>query len=202
MIMANGKGRRWNNYQNIPKYLINVDGETLVARTVRLLRQFDPSAEVFVSSGDSRCDVDGAVRFVPARSALEIDRFAYELIVDSVCFLYGDTFYTEDVIARIVASTASDMLFLGNRSTIFAVISNDAEKMRQRIDEVRELYLARRIESCRGWQLYQLYAGLPFGPPQMGADYILVEDETQDFNRAQDFEAFNQGRSEDGKREK
>ena len=190
VIMANGKGRRWNNYQNIPKYLINVDGETLVARTVRLVRQLDSSAEIFVSSGDSRCDVAGAVRFVPARSALEIDRFAYELIADNVCFLYGDTFYTEDVIARIVAAAVPDMLFFGERDTIFAVLSNSGEKMRNRVDIVRELFQDGSIESCKGWQLYQLYAALPFGPPQIGADYVVVEDETRDFNRAQDYEAF------------
>lgn len=195
VIMANGQGRRWGNYRNIPKCLIAVDGETLIARTARLVRQFDPLAEVFVSSGDARCEAPGAVRFAPSRSALEIDRFAYELICDDVCFLYGDTFYTEPLIERIVASSARDMLFFGDELTIFAVIARDAEKMRERVDEVRKAYLAGSLQSCKGWQLYQLYASLPFGPPVIGKDYVLVGDETQDFNWPQDLEVFNAKRT-------
>ena len=29
IIMADGSGTRWNNYGNIPKHLLKIDGETL-----------------------------------------------------------------------------------------------------------------------------------------------------------------------------
>ena len=31
VIMADGKGSRWNNYMGIPKHLIEIDGESLQA---------------------------------------------------------------------------------------------------------------------------------------------------------------------------
>ena len=30
IIMADGKGTRWNNYNNIPKHFIEIDGEKII----------------------------------------------------------------------------------------------------------------------------------------------------------------------------
>ena len=96
IIMADGKGTRWNNYNNIPKHFIEVNGETLLARTVRLLHTYDKDCEVIITSHDSRYDVEGATRYEPKDNVLEIDRFTRELVEDDVCFLYGDTYYSDD----------------------------------------------------------------------------------------------------------
>ena len=50
IIMADGKGTRWNNYNDIPKHFIKMDGETLLERTVRLLREKDPGCQVIITS--------------------------------------------------------------------------------------------------------------------------------------------------------
>ena len=44
IIMADGKGKRWNYYNDIPKHLIEIDGETLLERTVRLLKKYHEEA--------------------------------------------------------------------------------------------------------------------------------------------------------------
>ena len=88
IIMADGKGTRWQNYNDIPKHFIEINGETLLARTVRLLRQGDPGCEVIITSHDPRYEVEGARRYEPKNNHLEIDRFTEELIEDNVCFLY------------------------------------------------------------------------------------------------------------------
>ena len=54
IIMADGKGTRWGNYQDIPKHLIQIGGETLLGRTVRLLNEKDPGCEVVITSHDER----------------------------------------------------------------------------------------------------------------------------------------------------
>lgn len=38
IIMADGEGKRWGNYKGVPKHLITVEGETILERTIRLLR--------------------------------------------------------------------------------------------------------------------------------------------------------------------
>ena len=111
IIMADGKGTRWQNYNDIPKHLIEIDGETLLGRTVRLLKEGDPECEVIITSHDSRYEIPGARRYEPLNNNLEIDRFTEELIEDDVCFLYGDTFYSEKAMNAILTTEPEDMMF-------------------------------------------------------------------------------------------
>ena len=58
IIMADGKGTRWNNYQNIPKHLIQIDGETLLARTTRLLKEYEPTCQVFITTNNTEYETE------------------------------------------------------------------------------------------------------------------------------------------------
>ena len=187
IIMADGKGTRWNNYHNIPKHLIEIGGETLLARTVRLLRENDARADIVITSHDPRYEVPGARRYEPQNNHLEIDRFTEELIADDVCFLYGDTFYSESVIQKIADTPAEKLLFFGNERSIVAIKVADGALFRQHGDRVRALFLAGKIEKCIGWQVYQSFEGLPFGEKTIAADYILIQDGTEDFNSPADY---------------
>lgn len=187
IIMADGKGTRWNNYHNIPKHLIEIDGETLLARTVRLLHENDARADIVITSHDPRYEVPGARRYEPQNNHLEIDRFTEELIADDVCFLYGDTFYSESVIQKIADTPAEKLLFFGNERSIVAIKVADGALFRQHVDRVRALFLAGKIEKCIGWQVYQSFEGLPFGEKTIAADYILIQDGTEDFNSPADY---------------
>ena len=187
IIMADGKGTRWNNYHNIPKHLIEIGGETLLARTVRLLRENDARADIVITSHDPRYEGPGARRYEPQNNHLEIDRFTEELIADDVCFLYGDTFYSESVIQKIADTPAEKLLFFGNERSIVAIKVADGALFRQHVDRVRALFLAGKIEKCIGWQVYQSFEGLPFGEKTIAADYILIQDGTEDFNSPEDY---------------
>ena len=187
IIMADGKGTRWNNYHNIPKHLIEIGGETLLARTVRLLRENDALADIVITSHDPRYEVPGARRYEPRHNHLEIDRFTEELIENDACFLYGDTFYSEQVIKKIVQTPAEKLLFFGNERSIVAIKVADGALFRQHVDRVRELFLAGKIEKCIGWQVYQSFLGLPFGEKKIDAKYVLMKDGTEDFNSPEDY---------------
>ena len=187
IIMADGKGTRWQNYNDIPKHFIEINGETLLARTVRLLRQGDPGCEVIITSHDPRYEVEGATRYEPVNNHLEIDRFTEELIADNVCFLYGDTYYTEDAADIIINTEAEDILFFGNQRSIVAVKVADGELFRSHVDRVRQLFIEGKIEKCIGWQVYQSFTGLPFGEKKIESKYIILEDSTEDFNSPEDY---------------
>ena len=49
-ILANGEGKRWGNYKGVPKHLIEIDGETLIDRTVRLLAKYRRKGEDIIIS--------------------------------------------------------------------------------------------------------------------------------------------------------
>ena len=188
IIMADGKGTRWQNYNDIPKHFIEIDGETLLARTVRLLRQGDPGCEVIITSHDPRYEVEGARRYEPKNNHLEIDRFTEELIEDDICFLYGDTFYSEEASKTIIDTEAEDILFFGNRRSIVAVKVADGSLFKKHVDRVRQLYLDGKIEKCIGWQVYQSFMGLPFDEKRIESKYVVLKDGTEDFNSPEDFD--------------
>lgn len=190
VVMANGKGMRWGGHLGIPKHLITFDGETLLRRIVRQVRAADPTAEVFISSGDPRYDTEGARRHRPHRDSLEIDRFVPELITEHVCFLYGDTFYFDGAIDRIVASERPGLQFFGDDRSIVAVQSRCRETILAHLTRVRRLYLAGEIDSCIGWQLYQSATGLPFGGKTIAQDFERVDGLTAGFNTPEDLAEF------------
>lgn len=189
VIMANGRGTRWGEYGGIPKHLIRIGGETLLRRIVRQVSTRDPDAEIIVSSWDPRCETPGARRYVPLVNELELDRFVPELIVDPVCFLYGDTYYNDYAMARIVSTPADELAFFGDTRSIVAVKSGDSALLLRHLDRVRWLYVSGEIASCLGWQLYQSYAGVPFGPPQVGERFHVLEG-TAGFNSPADLADF------------
>lgn len=193
IIMADGKGTRWNNYKDIPKHFIRVDGETLLERTVRLLREKDPGCQVIITSHDPRYEVPGAVRYEPKNNVLEIDRFTAELIEDNICFLYGDTYYSESSVASIVEGETQDLLFFGNERSIVAVKVSDGALFAEHVNHVRQLFLDGKISKCIGWQVYQSFMGLSYEEKKIAGKYIFVEDGTRDFNSPEDLAGGNTG---------
>ena len=196
VIMADGDMKRWHAQNHIPKHLLEVDGETLLARLVRQLRTFDGAAEVFITSHNPAYEVPGAVRHEPLENHLEIDRFTRELICDDVCFLYGDTYYTDEAVDRITGTATDAIRFAGNERSIVAVIAHDGALLRNHIARARNAFLAGEITDCRGWQVYQSYAGLPFGPPAVGPAFDRLTDGTCGFNTWEEYREFLEKRDE------
>lgn len=191
VIMADGNMSRWEPGRERPKHLLTVDGETLLARLVRQLRTADPGVPVYITSRDPRYEVPGAVRHEPENNHMEIDRFTWELIADGTCFLYGDTCYTDEAVETIVSCGAGeDLYFVGGGHAVVAVKVGSAAVMREHIRRVRAAYLAGETAECKGWQLYQSYAGLPFGPVVRGEHFLQLEDGTRGFNTMEEYEAF------------
>ncbi len=54
VIMADGKGSRWNNFLGHDKQEIRIDGETLLERTVRLVHENDPDAALIILTFPAR----------------------------------------------------------------------------------------------------------------------------------------------------
>ncbi|MCB7038016.1 NTP transferase domain-containing protein [Eggerthella sinensis] len=190
VIMANGRGSRWGNYRSVPKHLSVVDGETLLERTVRLVKELNPEAEVVISSSDERYEIPQARRHSPERDAYELDRFCFELIEDETCFLYGDVFYTNEVMESILSTPCEGMLFWGSATSIYAVRVKRGAILRQCIEILRGKIVAREIDDAKGWQVYHLYNEMPLEGREIGGGFCIVSDETMDFNCPEDYDSF------------
>lgn len=189
VIMADGKGTRWDNYMGIPKHLALVDGEPIIGRTVRLLNEMtDGESEVIITSHDKRYEFKGSRRHEPFDNNLEIDRFTCELIQDDICFLYGDTYYTEESLEVILDTETNDMIFFGNHKSIVAVKIKDSEAFTKHVDKVRKLYIDGKIDKCVGWQVYQSVTGQDFTQKAVPAEkFILLDNKTSDFNTPEEY---------------
>ena len=189
VIMADGKGKRWNNYDNIPKHFVVINGEMVIERVVRLIRKFDKEADVIITSHDPRYEIEGARRYEPMNNVLEVDRFTEELIEDNMCFLYGDTYYSEEAMQMIVDTKVDDIQFFGNGKSIVAIKITDSDLFRYHVQNVRNLFLKGEIKQCIGWQVYQSFLNLPFDIKQVVDKYIYINDNTQDFNTPEDLKS-------------
>lgn len=188
--MADGKGRRWKEHMGIPKHLVNVDGETIISRTVRLLKEAVNSGEleIIVTSHDRRYEFEGCIRYEPMNNVFEIDRFTEELIEDNMCFLYGDTYYTRNSIDSILKSKTKDILFFGNKKSIVAIKIKDSALFRTHVKRVKNLYLEGKIDKCIGWQVYQSITGQDFRK-KIVTEYKFetVDEDTKDLNEPGDY---------------
>ena len=110
VIMSAGEGIRWNNYLGVPKHLIEINGETLLGRTTRLLKE-NGIVDFVITGNDERYSQYG--QLVPQTdNECEIDRFEESIITDQVCYLYGDVYYTDNAIKTIINAETKDIVFL------------------------------------------------------------------------------------------
>lgn len=191
VIMANGKGRRWANYGGISKHAIPVNGETLLQRTVRLVHEADPNAEVFISSSNPANEVEGATRHAPIHGSREIDRFCYELICDNMCFLYGDTYYSEKSIQTIEDNPTPDLMFFGGKKTINALRIGDSSVVKGLLTTLNRMIDCGQIADAKGWTLYHMFLGMPLdGKKIADRNFIMLDPATMDINSPADYQQF------------
>lgn len=193
VIMADGKGKRWNTYMGIPKHLAIIDGETIIGRTVRLLCGiYMEEKEIIITSHDPRYEFDGSIRYEPKNNILEIDRFTEELIQDDICFMYGDTFYTKNTINKIITIDRGDITFFGNKDSIVAIKIRNKDVFIKHIRIVRDLFIKGEIDKCVGWQVYQSYTNQLFKKTAMVIDniecFVKIDDLTFDIDTPEEYE--------------
>lgn len=189
VIMADGKGTRWANYMGVPKHLVEIDGEPIIGRTVRLLNEMmDGKCEVIITSHDERYEFEGSRRHEPLNNNLEIDRFTQELIADNTCFLYGDTYYTEEALREILDTENEDVLFFGNAKSIVAINVRNSALFEKHVNNVRQLFLDGKIDRCVGWQVYQSITGQDFSKKaEMVGRFVILDSRTNDINTPEEY---------------
>lgn len=100
-ILANGEGTRWENYMGVPKQLIEIDGETILHRMVRLLRSEGVEKSDIYICGPFK-DADACSVMTKSKTKREVFEEIADLAKEPFCILYGDCYYTEGIIHEIV----------------------------------------------------------------------------------------------------
>lgn len=192
IIMAAGEGKRWNNYLGVPKHLIEINGETLLGRTTRLLKE-NGIEDYVITGSDERYKEYGKV-IEQSKHDCEVDRF--EEVAEPVCYLYGDVYYSEAAIKRVINVEVEDILFLGGEFEIFAVKVKDLDLFYKHKNRVKKLYLEKTIGRCIGWEVYRSLQGIKFEEHIINGRYEYMIDETDDIDYPADYEEFKRVREE------
>ena len=197
IIMAAGKGTRWDSYLGIPKHLIEINGETLLGRMTRLLKE-NGITDYVITCDDPRYAQYGPVA-AQTDNDCEIDRFEESLVSGPVCYLYGDVYYTEEAIKNIIKNENEDILFFGSDWEIFAIKVKNLDLFFTHKHLVKNLFLKKEINRCKGWEIYRSLHNIPFNEHIITDRYFKILDGTDDIDFPQDYENF-KARMEGGKK--
>jgi len=186
IIMCAGDGKRWGNYLGVPKHLITINGETLLGRTTRLLKENGINDYIITGNDTRYCDYGRVVN--QSYKDCEIDRF--EEIEDDICYIYGDVYFKEEALKKIVETEAKDVLFFGSKDEIFAIKIKDRKLFFDNKNKIKKMYLEGKINRCIGWEVYKSINNIPLDKHIITKRYIKILDGTDDIDFPKDYEKF------------
>lgn len=189
----------------IPRQLLKFNGESLIERTIRLLKE-NGVKEIFVTSHDKRFDNLGATRYEPRFNNYNAKRhtgywlsaFPTELLSEPITFLFGDCYYSENAIKTIVQTETKSILYfcsyqnkdyryIKHHDEPFAFKVIDYIVFQEHIDRVKAMKdqgLCRREPIA--WELYRSINGLDINKHIMTNNYVAINDESCDIDTPND----------------
>lgn len=188
-----------------PRQLSVVNGEPIIKRTIRLLKE-NGVKDIIITSHDKRFDDLGVERYEPKfndwdynkKTGYWISAFPIELLNEPVCFLFGDVYYSENAIKIIVEAEAKKNLF-------FCTYNNQNKKYIKHHDEPlaykvidynlfkEHIERVKRLKDegscCREpivWELYRSLNGQDINEHIMTSNYTAINDESCDIDSVND----------------
>lgn len=201
------------NYEDFKthKSLSIVNGEKLVERTIRLLKE-NSIKDIYISSNEEDFKEYANVlhhnnSFKVVNNKCEgywID--AYYPTDEPVIYLHGDVYYSENAIKKILnrAKEAKDNVFIGNEiaknkehnnwGEPFGWIVINQKEFKEAIKKTKELQDEGKLERgyALSWELYRVMNGTD--PNYMLIDdnnYLSIDDETIDIDKPWQIEELN-----------
>lgn len=206
--MAGGEGTRWGNHLGVPKHLVSIEGETLLARQVRQLRDRGVADVVVLGppDGDARYLTKGALLVPTGFHSGDTDKFVATMQwwtpKASTVIVYGDCWLSDTAMDRLTETPDDAFRFVGRENPspvtgcpwgeLFGVTVTPAghEPVRQAIVHVRSELAAGRIPRGGGWEVYRATQGLDLHPDshQIVGNFVDVSDWSDDFDFPDDLD--------------
>lgn len=186
IIMCGGEYPEWET----PRQLSVVNGEVLVSRTIRLLKENGVS-DIAITSTDYRFLGLGAMminydsKYVCGnKETFWVDAFYPSR--EPVCYLYGDVYYSEEAIKIIVEYQTDSIMFFASaypyseyytkhweEPYAFKVV--DTEFFWHCINTAKELKrMGRFNRDVLSWELWQVIKGTPLN--EVKYNYCIIND--------------------------
>lgn len=199
--MCGGLYPKWET----PRQLLKVNGEPIVARTIRLLRE-NEIEDIAISSNDYRFENLGVpvLRHENGYVGIEYNNYrgywcdAFYPMNSPVCYLFGDVFYSPAAIRTIINTMTDDIAFFASRPPFcadypkpyiepfgFKVVNT--EHLKAAVAEVKRLdQLGAFKRKPIAWELWNVICG-NVDPNWINHDsYVAINDYTCDIDRPEE----------------
>lgn len=210
IIRCAGSGERWSDYRGVPKHLVPIRGEPVLHRTVRLVSEITPDADVKIvveSLADRRYLVAGSSRTVdkPDPSNGDLDKIASSRHLwakDRTVLLWGDTWWSRSALSNVLTAEVEGWRAWGRLGSnghggeLFAFAFTDNSTVGEALDRALEAQHAGLLhasghngDSVRGgWALLRSLCGLPCTQHGPYRNLALVDDWTEDMDAPRDWD--------------
>lgn len=183
-----------------PKQLSVINGETLLERTIRLLKE-NGITEYYITSNNPIFKNYGEV--LEHNNSFKFENGvvkgywvdAYYPMTEPVTYLHGDVYYSEDAMKKILNLNPSVNTFIGNEiarnkehknwGEPFGYIVVNQEEFRKGIEETKKLQDEGKLERgyAISWELYRVLNGLDPNKQYINDDtYLSIDDITIDID--------------------
>ena len=186
-----------------PKHLLEINGEKIVERTIRLLKEAG-AEKIYITSNDSRFDGFGVPRLEHHNSFRhDADGLkgywldAFYPFEQPVTYIFGDVYFTEDAIKTIVEHTEGNILF-GSRLALntlglnwgepFAYVVNDVKTFFEGIQAVKRLQDEGKTDRMPiVWELYRYLNGYDVNVHKVDKNFKVIDDMTNDIDSMDEY---------------
>lgn len=194
-----------------PRQLIEINGEPLVKRTIRLLKE-NGIKDVIITSHDKRFDNLGATRYEPKfneyrpklRLGYWLDAFPKELLIEPITFLLGDVYYSEKAIKTIIEQENDSVLYfctyknkclryIKHHDEPLAFKVNDCNLFLEHINKLKKLKDEGKTKrEPIAWELYRSINNIDVFTHIITTNCVIINDETCDIDKLEDIELLNE----------
>lgn len=198
-----------------PKHLSVVNGERLVDRTIRLLKE-NGIEEIYITSNDERFDSCGVPRLKHPNhfEVIHADKeyvkgywldafYPYFQPTEKITFIFGDVYFTENAIKTIVNYKTDKNILFGtsdakneqhqNWGEPFAYIVNNYAEFMDGVSAVKKLQDENKLlRVAIVWELYRYLNGLDVNRQEvLDETYVVIDDGTIDVDHPDQIEKLN-----------
>lgn len=205
IIMCGGNYKHWEK----PRHLSVVNGEELVERTIRLLKE-NGITDISISSNNPVFEKFG----VPILKHDNLYNCMWHDIEEgewfncfyptneAVCYIFGDVFYSDEAIKKIVETETDDIEFFGSKKPFaknyikdheepFALKVANQKHLHEAIEKTKQLEKEGKfMRKPIMWELWTVIKNIPpqTKPNEYLCEYCAINDYTCDVDWEEDIE--------------
>ena len=208
IVIAAGEGTRWGNHLGVPKHLIEIEGEVLLARTVRQFAAY--TADVVVVGPDERYLIPPGRLHVPTITPSNggVDKFLSSKHLwnpeGRTVVAYGDVWFSDEAVDQIVGFWEHEWRLFARvgASTVTGCAWGECFAQSfwaaHHAEHLKALELVRDLEACGeigrggGWEHYRAMCGAKtatrLGHHADQGRLTPIDDWTDDFDSPTDYD--------------